>query len=123
VPIGVPAPTGGNRSPPQPAAGRSCGPRSTVALAPFERRRRSGLQFDLLAGADVDRLARFRDVCSPEHGAQSERVAHRVGVAVVVEVGEYVLAHCLPFPEPIAPPEEICVAVRAAVQVVLVWSV
>ncbi len=46
-----------------------------------------------------------------EQCPESPRVADRVGVAVVVEVDEHVLAGQVPFPDPVSPPPQVGVGV------------
>jgi hypothetical protein len=42
---------------------------------------------------------------------EGPRVAYGVGVAIVVEVDEHVLAGQIPFPDPVRPPRQVSVGV------------
>ena len=55
--------------------------------------------------------------------ARRVRVAYRVGVAVVVEVDEQLVAGQVPFPDPVSPPPQVGIGVGADVQVMMIWAV
>ena len=58
-----------------------------------------------------------------EQRLQGPRVPYRVSVAVVVEVGEHVLACQVPLPDPVSPPLQVSAGVGASVQVMVIWAV
>ena len=70
--------------------------------------------------AVVTTLRRLRS--RADHLPQDQRIAHTVTGRVVVEVGEYVAAHCPPLSDPIGPPSQVRIAVRASVEMLIVRS-
>ena len=54
---------------------------------------------------------------------EGPRVAYGVGVAIVVEVDEHVVAGQVPFPDPVSPPGQVGVGVGTGVQVMMIRAV
>jgi ABC-2 type transport system ATP-binding protein len=58
-----------------------------------------------------------------EQRLEGPRVPYRVRVTVVVEVDVHVLAGQTPFPDPVSPPLQVRIGVRAGVQVIVIRAV
>ena len=70
-----------------------------------------------LGAATANALQPRRASQQPRKPFESIGVADGVAFAVVVEVGEDVLAHPLPFPDAVRPPAQVVVGVGAAVEI------